>query len=140
MLFAVMMGLSRLIYGKYGEKINLQKFMVCSAVLCVFSYLLISLSPSPVLGFVGCGLCGLSVGIMWPGTFSMAAASLRRGGTALFALLALAGDLGCSSGPTVVGLVSSAANDNLKMGILAGVVFPVVLILGIFWNKRLARH
>ena len=129
MTFAVMMGLTRIFYGKYGDKINLERFMSSSAVLCVLAYLLISLSPWPVLSVVGCALCGLTVGIMWPGTFSRAAVVLRRGGTAMFALLALAGDLGCSSGPTLVGFISGIAADNMKAGILAAVVFPLVMAL-----------
>lgn len=129
MTFAVMMGLTRIFYGKYGDKINLERFMSSSAALCVLAYLLISLSPWPVLSVVGCALCGLTVGIMWPGTFSRAAVVLRRGGTAMFALLALAGDLGCSSGPTLVGLISGIAADNMKAGILAAVVFPLVMAL-----------
>ena len=135
MSFAVLMGSSRAFYGKFGDKIDLDKFMTGSAVLCIASYLLISLSPSPVLSLVGCGLCGLSVGIMWPGSFSKASAALRNGGTAMFALLALGGDLGCSGGPTLVGYVSSAASDNLKKGILAGVIFPVLLIVGVMLLK-----
>lgn len=129
MTFAIMMGLSRVFYGKYGEKINLERFMLFSSVLCVCSYLIISLSPWPALSVVGCALCGLTVGIMWPGTFSRAAVALRTGGTAMFALLALAGDLGCSSGPTLVGFVSGLASDNMKMGILAALVFPLVMAL-----------
>ena len=135
MSFAVLMGSSRAFYGKFGDKIDLDKFMTGSAVLCIASYLLISLSPSPVLSLVGCGLCGLCVGIMWPGSFSKASAALRNGGTAMFALLALGGDLGCSGGPTLVGYVSSAASDNLKKGILAGVIFPVLLIVGVMLLK-----
>ena len=102
-----------------------------SAVLCIVSYLMIAFIPVPALGILGCAVCGLSVGIMWPGTFSMAAASVKRGGTALFALLALAGDVGCSSGPTYVGMISGALNDNLKLGIFAALIFPVVMIMGI---------
>lgn len=136
MLFAGMMGLSRLFYGRYGHKIRLHHFMLCSVLLCVFSYLLISLSPWPAVSLIGCGLCGLSVGILWPGTFSDAAASIRGGGTAMFALLALGGDLGCSLGPTVVGLVSGAAGDNLKAGILAAVFFPLLLLVGILYKGR----
>lgn len=136
MTFAVLMGLARAFYGKYGEKIKLERFMIYSGILCVISYLLISLVPIPVIGLAGCGLCGLSVGILWPGTFSMAAVSVRGGGTAMFALLALAGDLGCSAGPGVVGAVSGYFGENLRMGIAAAVVFPVLLLLGIVWNKR----
>ncbi len=134
MLFAILMGTSRAIYGKFGDRIKLEHFMVYSGLLCVGSYLLISFSPSPVLGLIGCGICGLSVGIMWPGTFSMAAARIRNGGTLMFALFALAGDVGCSGGPTVVGMVSSAFGDNLKKGILAGIIFPILLLTGIFLN------
>lgn len=137
MAFAVMMGLSRVFYGKYGEKIDLDKFMLYSGILCIFSYLCISLVPSPVVGLVGCSLCGLSVGIMWPGTFSKAAASVRGGGTAMFALLALAGDVGCSGGPTLAGMVSGAFGDDLKTGILAAVVFPVLLLAGLYLSRRL---
>lgn len=137
MLFAILMGSARAFYGKYGDRIDLDRFMVGSSVLCILSYLCISLVPNPVVGFMGCALCGLSVGIMWPGSFSKATASIARGGTAMFALLALAGDVGCSGGPTVVGIVSGMLNDNLKMGILAGVVFPILLLVGIFLCKAL---
>lgn len=137
MLFALLMGSARAFYGKFGDKINLKKFMTGSSVLCILSYLIISLSPSPVFSLIGCGICGLSVGIMWPGTFSMASASIRNGGTALFALLALAGDLGCSGGPTLVGAVSSMLSENLKLGILAGIVFPVLLVVGILGVKSI---
>lgn len=135
MAFAVLMGNARAFYGKFGHKIDLDKFMLGSGVLCIISYLCISLTPSPVLSLVGCAICGLSVGIMWPGTFSKASASIRNGGTAMFALLALAGDLGCSGGPTLVGYVSSMAQENLKCGILAAIVFPILMILGIMLVK-----
>ncbi len=134
--FAVLMGASRAFYGKCGERINLDRFMVCSSSLCILSYLGISLFPVPQMSLIACAVCGLSVGIMWPGTFSKAAAALPKGGTAMFALLALGGDIGCSGGPTVVGLVSGALEDNLKMGILAGVIFPVVLLAGIVLCRK----
>ena len=136
MAFAVLMGASRAFYGKCGERINLDRFMVCSSSLCILSYLGISLFPVPQMSLIACAVCGLSVGIMWPGTFSKAAAALPKGGTAMFALLALGGDIGCSGGPTVVGLVSGALEDNLKMGILAGVIFPVVLLAGIVLCRK----
>jgi len=139
MAFAVLMGTSRAVYGKYGEKLDLDRFMAGSALLCVAAYLCIALVPSPVVGLIGCGVCGLSVGIMWPGTFSKASAGLPRGGTAMFALMALAGDLGCSGGPTLVGMVSSALGDDLKLGILAGVVFPVLLLVGLWLSRKACR-
>jgi len=132
MMFSVLMGLSRLIYGKYGEKLNLDRFMKGSCVLCVASYLCISLVPVPIVGLIGCAICGFSVGIMWPGTFS-----IKRGGTVLFAMLALAGDLGCSGGPTLVGFVSSAFSGNLRLGILTAIVFPVLLFAGLCTFSRL---
>ncbi|MDO5809376.1 MAG: MFS transporter [Lachnospiraceae bacterium] len=131
MAFAVLMGASRAFYGKYGDRISLDRFMVLSSLLCIASYLGISLLGMPQLSLVCCALCGLSVGIMWPGTFSKAAAALPKGGTAMFALLALGGDVGCSGGPTLVGFVSELFGGDLKKGILAGVVFPVLLLLGV---------
>lgn len=131
MAFAVLMGASRAFYGKYGDRISLNRFMVLSSLLCIASYLGISLLGMPQLSLVCCALCGLSVGIMWPGTFSKAAAALPKGGTAMFALLALGGDVGCSGGPTLVGFVSELAGGNLKKGILAGVIFPVLLLIGV---------
>lgn len=140
MAFAILMGTSRAFYGKYGEKINLDRFMVYSGILCVISYLCISLIPSPIFGLIGCALCGLSVGILWPGSFSKASASIRGGGTAMFALMALAGDLGCSSGPTLVGMISSHFGDNLNIGILSGIVFPLLFLAGILINKTWNRR
>lgn len=137
MMFSALMGLSRLIYGKYGEKLNLDRFMKGSCVLCVASYLCISLVPVPIVGLIGCAICGFSVGIMWPGTFSKASAAIKRGGTILFAMLALAGDLGCSGGPTLVGFVSSAFSGNLRLGILTAIVFPVLLLAGLCTFSRL---
>lgn len=139
MLFAILMGTSRAIYGKYGEKINLERFMVYSGILCLGSYLLTALAPFPVLGLVGCGICGLSVGILWPGTFSMGSARIRNGGTLMFAFFALAGDVGCSLGPTVVGRVAGMFGDDLNAGILAGIVFPILLLLGIAANHADAK-
>ena len=136
MFFAICMGLSRAYYGKFGEKINLQLFMIGSSMLCVVSYLGIVFFTIPALGLISCGIAGLSVGIMWPGTFSMASASIKRGGTAMFALMALAGDLGCAGGPTVVGMVSSHFSDNLQMGTLVAIVFPVILCVGLAYTKK----
>lgn len=131
MSFAIMMGLSRLLYGKLGDRLDLDRFMKFSSLLCVAAYLMISLSPYPVLGLIGCAISGFSVGIMWPGTYSKAAATIKGGGTAMFALMALGGDLGCSSGPTLAGFVSSLAGGNLKAGILSAAIFPVLMFVGL---------
>jgi len=136
-LFAVLMGTARVLFAKLSERINLIAFMAGSGVLCIASYLLAALAPVPALGLAGCALCGFSVGILWPGTFSLASAKCPRGGTALFALLALAGDLGCSGGPTVVGLVSDAFGGNIKSGLLVALIFPVVLILFLWITKKM---
>ncbi len=135
MFFAVCMGTSRVLYSKIGEKLQLRKAMVFCGLLCLGSYLMISLSPLPLIGLIGCGICGFSVGLLWPGTFSLAAVGLPRGGTAMFALLALAGDLGCSMGPTLVGRVSAAAGDDLKKGILVAIVLPVMLLTALWMNR-----
>lgn len=130
-MFAVLMGISRTIYGKFGEKINLDKAMLICSLLCILSYLMISLSPNPLISVIGIALCGFSVGIMWPGTFSLTAASLN-GGATMFALLALAGDIGCTAGPSLVGFIAQSTNDNLKLGILTAIIFPVILSVLVF--------
>lgn len=126
-LFAVFMGASRVFYGKFSAKIRLERFMLVSCLLCIAGYLTACLSPVPVLAFVGCSVVGLSVGIMWPGTYSIAGARLPMGGTAMFALLALAGDLGCMSGPTAAGFISGAIDGRLQTGLIFGAVFPLIL-------------
>ncbi|MGI5959865.1 MAG: MFS transporter [Massiliimalia sp.] len=137
--FAILMGCSRAFYGKFSEKIHLHRFMLLSSGLCIISYLTAALSPNPVLSLIGCALCGLSVGIMWPGSFSTAAKALPKGGTAMFALLALAGDFGCSAGPAAVGMISEAFGENLKVGLLLASVFPLILIIGILWYRSVAK-
>ena len=139
-LFAVLMGCARVIYAKFGDRLNLLNTQMLSAGLCVVAYLLAALSPNPLLALLGCGLCGLSVGILWPGTISVASRSLPKVGTAMFALLALFGDLGCSGGPTLVGMVSGAFGGELKTGLLFAMVFPVFLIAAALACKRALRH
>ena len=129
--FAVLMGTARALYGRYSDRIPLQQMMIGSAVLCIGCYLVAVFARSPFMGLVGCAVCGFSVGIFWPGTFSVAALHLPTAGTAMYALMALAGDVGCSAGPTVVGLIADASGDSLKAGLLAAIVFPVVILLGI---------
>lgn len=134
-MFAVTMGFSRVLYGKFGHKIKLTDFMLGSGVLCLACYLLAAVSSSPVWGLFGCVLCGFSVGIMWPGSISIASAGMPLGGTALFALLAMGGDLGASIGPAVVGIITQNAGDNMKAGMFAGIVFPIILIAAILIIK-----
>ena len=128
-MFAITMGISRVIYGKYGEKIKLTGFMIGSGALCVVAYLLASLSGNPVIGLIGCIICGFSVGIMWPGTLSISSKKFPLGGTAMFALLAMAGDLGGSIGPAIVGRVAQNAGDNIRVGMGVGLIFPAVLVV-----------
>ena len=128
-LFAVSMGLSRILYGKMSEKLNLEKAMLLSGLLCVACYLLASFSPLPILGLTGCALCGFSVGIMWPGTISLSSQKCPQGGTAMFAFLALAGDLGGTVSPAMVGSFSELAGGNLKAGLLVATFFPILLVV-----------
>ncbi len=127
-LFATFMGVSRMLYGKFSEKLNLTKVMLGCGIMCTCCYLLASLSSIPILGLMGCALCGLAVGIMWPGSISVSASKCPRGGTAMFAFLALAGDLGAMVSPSLVGTLSQMAGGNLKTGLLAATVFPFVLV------------
>ena len=136
-LFAVFMGLSRMLYGKMSKKFDLTKTMLLCGTLCAFCYLLASLSASPILGLTGCALCGLAVGIMWPGTICISSQKCPRGGTAMFAFLALAGDLGATVSPAMVGRFSEMAGGNLKIGLLVATVFPIILTFElIFLNRK----
>ena len=140
-LFAVFMGLSRMFYGKKSEKFDLTKVMLGCGLLCVVCYLLAALSPIPIIGLIGCALCGLSVGIMWPGTISISSQKCPKGGTAMFAFLALAGDLGAAVGPTMVGGIADAAGGDLKTGLLFATLFPIVMIIGlILLIKKFKRN
>ena len=130
-LFAVFMGISRVFYGKYGENIDLKKFMFGSGCLCLVCYLMASLSSNPMVGLIGCIVCGASVAIMWPGTISLSSKQFPKGGTAMFALLAMAGDLGGTFGPGIVGNVTQQAGDNIQKGLLVGCIFPIVLVISI---------
>lgn len=138
-LFAICMGISRVLYGKYGEKVDLTIFMAGSGIMCLACYLVAGLATVPALGLVGCALCGFTVGIMWPGSISISSRVLPKGGTAMFALLALAGDLGGTVGPAIVGNVSQSAGDNLQAGVLAGIGFPVVLVVCVLAVRKKYR-
>lgn len=127
--FAVFMGISRTLYGKFGEKVDLTVFMAASGILCLCCYLLAGLTTIPIMGLLGCAICGFSVGIMWPGSISISSKILPTGGTAMFALLALAGDIGGTVGPAIIGNVSQRAGENLQAGVLAGIGFPIVLVI-----------
>ena len=128
-LFAVLMGTARVLYAKCAARVSYRKALAFCACLCAASYLLAGLSRIPVLALLGCGLCGFSVGMMWPGTFSAVSRAFPKGGTAMFALCALAGDLGCTAGPTLVGFVSDAAGGALQAGLLCAVGFPVLMLV-----------
>lgn len=138
--FAVCMGISRTLYGKFGEKVDLSVFMIASGLLCLGCYLLAALANIPAMGLLGCAVCGFSVGIMWPGSISISSKVIPRGGTAMFALLALAGDLGGAVGPAVIGNVSQAAGNNLQAGILAGIGAPIGLVVCVLAVRKRYRE
>lgn len=139
--FAVCMGISRVLFGEFGEKVDLTVYMTGSGILCLVCYLVAGLANIPILGLVGCAVCGFSVGIMWPGSISISAKILPKGGTAMFALLALAGDLGGAVGPAIIGNVSQKAGENLKVGVLSGIGFPIVLVICVLLvRKKYATH
>ena len=137
--FAVFMGLSRMIYGKFGEKVDLTVFMMISGGLCFAAYLLTALANIPAMGLIGCMACGFSVGIMWPGSLSVASKAIPSGGTAMFALLALAGDIGGTLGPAAVGNISHIFSNDLKSGILSGIVFPITLVVCVAFARRTGK-
>lgn len=138
--FAVLMGLARVGYGKSGGRIKLVRFIVISAVLCIVAYLIAALSPVPLISLIGCALCGLATGIMWPGTYSLASAKMPYGGVRMFALLAMAGDMGCLAGPTAAGWIAEAFGNKLQISFLISIIFPVLILLMVFlgsgkWNR-----
>ena len=128
-LFALAQGTARLTYARHSNKLKLENAMLFSAILCVISYLILILSPSPVFSLLAMALIGFAVGVMWPGTFSLSSKKLSRGGTAMFALLALFGDMGCSAGPTVAGFVASSMGEDLKKGVTASLIFPSLMAI-----------
>jgi len=134
-LFAMFMGITRMLYGKFSEKLDLTKVMLVCGIMCAVCYLVASLSALPILGLAGCALCGLAVGIMWPGSISVSSQNCPKGGTAMFAFLALAGDLGATVSPAMVGSLSEMAGGNLKTGLFAATIFPVILVVGLLVLK-----
>jgi len=128
-LFALLMGIARVVYSKLSRKVDLAKYIMFSSALCLAGYIIVAFSPSAVLSLAGVGICGFAVGVMWPGTYSLATQKMPVCSTSVFAFLALAGDAGCSSGPYLVGMVSSAFGDDLKKGMLFAAVFPAVMII-----------
>lgn len=141
--FAILMGISRLAFGIWGSRMNLGRFILGSGILCVVSYMIAVFAHNPIIALMGCALCGLSVGLMWPGTYSMASARFTAGGNAMFSILALAGDIGCTSGPTIAGLVGDATGD-IKRGLMTAAVFPAVLAVSVgilvFKKKTDVKH
>lgn len=134
--FAILMGTGRVLHATIGERFSLVRYLGISAILCTISYLTVSLSPVPAISLIACGICGLSVAAMWPGIYSLASMTCPRGGTAMFALLAFAGDIGCSSGPTIVGYISTALQDDLRLGMLSALVFPIVMLAGLKFCRK----
>lgn len=139
-MFAMFMGISRMLYGKFSQKLDLTKVMLCCGIMCAGCYLLASLSTLSILGLAGCSLCGLAVGIMWPGSISISSQKCPRGGTAMFAFLALAGDLGAMVSPAMVGSLSEMAGGNLKIGLLVATLFPIILVVGLIVLRRIKKH
>lgn len=139
--FAVLMGTARALHGKFADTLPLEKTIAASALLCVCSYLMIALIPNAAAGLVGCAVCGLSVGVMWPGTFSKGSATLPKGGTMMFALFALAGDVGCASGPALAGFAADLSGGDLRRGVLIAVIFPVTMtILSVISGRKKNLH
>lgn len=137
-LFAVMMGIVRTLYGVKGQKINIHKTLIICSVLCMLSFVITAIGPVPAISLLGCTLCGLTVSLMWPGMLSLTAAVYPSGGTAMFAIMALGGDLGCSVGPWLTGIV--AEESGLNMGLLAAIVFPAVMLIGLAILKAISKR
>ncbi len=137
--FALFMGIVRAGYAKVSNKIKIENALLLSGIIGVIGYLLIALSPIPALSLLGCSLCGIASALLWPGTLSLSAKTVMGGGTAMFAFLALGGDLGCSLGPGMAGWISDMFGENLKIGILSGIIFPIGIIVGALVSKKMQK-
>lgn len=138
--FAVLMGASRIIYAKISDKYDISKILTAGSVLCIASYLAASLSHNSFIALLGCCVCGMAVAPMWPGTFSLAAKHIPNASTAMFAAFALLGDLGCTVGPTLVGIVSGAGNNDISKGLLRSAVFPALMLGCLAFIRRYANR
>ena len=138
-MFAVLMDVSRVVYSKFSDRMNLPKVMLLSGILAIICYIMAGVSSTALIGFIGCALCGLAVGMLWPGTFSLAAAKFPMAGTTMFAYLSLAGDVGCSIGPTVIGVCAEVAGGNIQTGLLVGSVFPIILVVGLIVCMKMLK-
>lgn len=136
MAFAVLMGTGRIIFSAISKKVRIEDYLIVSAVGCIASYMLACLTPVPVISLAGCALCGLAVSAMWPATISFTTKVIPNATTAMFALLAVAGDIGCTSGPTIIGFVTDAFGGDLKKGLIFSVIFPAIIIFSLLSLKR----
>lgn len=135
-MFAIMMGIARLLYGRFSGRVDLTSWMMWGCVGCAVAYLLAAFAPHPILALIGCALCGFSVGVFWPGTLSCAAANIPLGGVSMFAILAVAGDIGCLSGPYFSGLIADAAGQDLRAAFCFATVFPLICFVALWLQKR----
>lgn len=140
MAFAALMGIVRVFYAKFSDKINLARAILISCTVCALSYVMMAVFDSPVINLIACGLCGMSVSLLWPGTLSRASVALKGGGTAMFALLAVGGDMGCTLGPIVVGLIAEGAGGDLRIGMAAGIAFPVIMLMSLFMSRKMMKQ
>ena len=140
MAFAALMGIVRVIYAKFGAKINLARAILVSCIVCMIAYIMMAIFDSPVINLIACGLCGMSVSLLWPGTLSRSAVALNGGGTAMFALLAVGGDIGCTLGPIVVGVIAEGAGGDLRLGMAAGIAFPVIMLASLFMSRKAMKQ
>ena len=139
-MFAAFMGVSRVLHAALSEKLNLGRFILFCSVLCLVCYITVAFSGSAAISLAACAVTGFSVGIMWPGVYSLAADKIRNGGIVMFSLLALAGDFGCISGPSLVGVISSSFGNDFRRGFLFSAVFPLALIIGVILLRKVTTN
>lgn len=135
MAFAVLMGTGRVVFSKVSNKVSTKSYLIFSSILCIFSYIIASLSSNSVISLIGCALCGFAVSAMWPATISLTSKQNPNGGTALFAILAVAGDIGCTAGPTVIGTITDTMDGDIKKGLIFGAIFPALIIFGLLFQR-----
>ena len=139
-LFAVLMGAVRVIYGIIGKNLKAEKYLLISGLVGFCGYILSSVSNIPLFSLIGCGLCGVGVAIMWPGLIDLSKKYCTVGGTAMFALLAFGGDIGCFIGPQTVAVVSDLSGGNIGAGFAVSTVFPLCIVAGMTFLILLNRR
>ena len=133
--FAIFMGTGRILYARVSAKLSFRKTVIVLSALCAACYLTTALTGIPILALVSCAVCGFTVSVMWPGSYSAGARAFPRGDAVMFSVFAMCGDLGCCLGPWILGIIADI--KSLHAGFAVTALFPIImLITAIFFFKE----